>query len=91
MEDNWYELSCIVRNKDGLHGRPAMDVSDFAQTYDGKIEIHYNNQCYDPRSLIHLLSLGIPFGSQVNLRVERFEGCERFADDLRRLIEVEEG
>lgn len=32
-----YEVQLVVRNKLGLHGRPAMAVADIARAFDGKI------------------------------------------------------
>ena len=50
-----YEKEMIIKNKTGLHARPATDLSTLCQTYESDIKIRTNDTEIDSKSIISIL------------------------------------
>lgn len=59
-----------VQNADGLHMRPADKLVRTAASYQCQIELERAGQIADCRSMIGLLTLGAPQGTQLTLRAQ---------------------
>ncbi|MFM7977189.1 MAG: HPr family phosphocarrier protein, partial [Pirellula sp.] len=57
-----------VQNPEGLHMRPADKLVRAASGYQCQIELERCGQIADCRSMIGLLTLGAPQGTQLTLR-----------------------
>lgn len=66
------KLSCAVRikNPQGLHARPAMEIVRILQQSRSTVFVTHENRTIDARSIISLLSLAAPQDAQLMITVE---------------------
>ena len=64
------EKNVIIKNKTGLHARPAASLVQFVKKYDESIEIILDNKVADAKSIFNVMSLGISKGTEITLRVD---------------------
>ena len=64
------EKEFIIANQEGLHARPASDLVKLANSFDCDIAITYNGVQVDLKSIMGILSLGVPRGAQVTIKVD---------------------
>jgi phosphocarrier protein len=57
-----------VGNSLGLHARPAGKISQEAQRYAASITVHSSDMEADAKSILDLLSLAAPQGTELTLR-----------------------
>jgi phosphotransferase system HPr (HPr) family protein len=64
--------SCSIelKNKTGLHARPAAVFVNKAQTYESEIEIEKDNRSINAKSIMGLMSLGAAFGDTIILKAD---------------------
>lgn len=78
-----------IRNKYGIHCRPAAMIAKEAQNFDGQIDIeNEQNQSSIAKNIMGLLSLGIGCGQSAMIKVEG-ENEEHVADQMQELLETE--
>ncbi len=58
-----------VKDKDGLHARPASLVVKAAAKYPGEIDIAYKGKQLTLKSILTVMSLGIPYGESFDVIV----------------------
>ena len=84
------ETTIHVRNRSGLHARPAALFVKTAGTLPAMVQV--TNLTRDPtrsasaRSLLGVLGLGVSSGHEIRLSAEG-EGADASVDALRRLVE----
>ena len=86
----WYEKQATVRSKLGLHGRPAIEISDIASKYMGRVLLIHNESPIEVTGPMEILLHCIFHNSSVIVRVEKGEGCERIASQLIEILEKTE-
>ena len=59
-----------VQNPEGLHMRPADKLVRAATSFQCQIELERDGQIADCRSMIGLLTLGAPQGTELTLRAQ---------------------
>jgi phosphocarrier protein HPr len=59
-----------VTSKDGIHARPASLLTKIATKYSDRLDIIYKDRQMTLKSIIGVLSLGIPSGAQFTLEIE---------------------
>ncbi len=64
------EISLQIRNKVGLHARPAALFVQEAKKYKAQITLTRGNKGVNAKSILHVLSLGVGQGATVTLRAE---------------------
>lgn len=64
-----FETNINIKNKTGLHARPASELTQLCQKYDCDIRIIHNNNEINPKSIISILASGISRGSSITLKV----------------------
>lgn len=64
------ELNIVIRNKVGLHARPATLLVKTASAFKSKIFICKNGRVADAKSILTVLALGAGQGTNVTLRAE---------------------
>lgn len=64
------EKEVVIKNKSGLHARPATLLVKFAQKYTQKLAITKGERTVAATSLLGVLSLSISPGTTVRLHVE---------------------
>ena len=65
-----FSATLTIKNKTGLHARPASGLSLLCRKFESKIRIITESTEADPTSVISLMAAGIKQGSNVNLTVE---------------------
>jgi len=63
-------LKLTIVDKDGLHARPASDICKAAGKFSSKVELSYKGKTINLKSVLMLLSLAIPMGSDIEIKVE---------------------
>jgi len=64
------EKEIVIKNKSGLHARPAAQFVTFAKKYPENIMVFKGDKYAPARSLLSILGLGISHGDTVRLQVE---------------------
>ena len=59
-----------IVNKKGLHARASAKVVEAAARFQSQITVSKDGQSVDARSIMGLMMLGAPLGSQVEITVE---------------------
>ncbi len=70
------EKEFIIANEQGLHARPASDLVKLANTFLCDITITYNGTTVDLKSIMGILSLGVPRGAAITIKVEGTDELE---------------
>lgn len=80
------ERQLIIRNKFGLHARPAAVMVQTASKFKARIKIIKDNQEVDGKSIMGLMTLAANAGSTIVLRADGEDETQAL-DELVRLIE----
>jgi phosphocarrier protein len=59
-----------VKNKSGLHARPAAVFVQTAKKFTSKIIVKKGDKTADSKNILQLLSLGIDMGDEIELQAE---------------------
>lgn len=83
-----YKKTVTIKNKTGLHARPASDFVKEASKFSSKITIRRldEEEEVNAKSIVFLLSLGIEQGTAVELSAKGDDG-QQAVDSLVALIE----
>jgi phosphotransferase system HPr (HPr) family protein len=60
----------IVRNKQGLHARPAALFVQIANRFDSRITVRRDKEEVNGKSIMGILMLGVENGSQIVIEAE---------------------
>ncbi|WP_084604999.1 HPr family phosphocarrier protein [Desulfonatronum thioautotrophicum] len=78
-----------IRNKYGLHARPAAALARTAQSYACAISLRYSEKTADAKSILDVLALSLATGSQVDVIASGVDAdeaireiCKCFESDL---------
>src|SRR5690349_1974549 len=63
------QLDLVIHNSTGLHARPARIFVDLTKQYQSAIRIRYGAKQVNAKSLISVLTLGVPSGEHVQIDV----------------------
>src|SRR5689334_21417787 len=63
------QLDLVIHNSTGLHARPARVFVDLAKQYQSAIKIRYGAKQVNAKSLISVLTLGVPTGQRIQIDV----------------------
>lgn len=64
------EIKLVVKNKVGLHARPAAMFVQEAAKYKSKITVESSGRRADGKSILQVLSLGVKCGNEIIIRAE---------------------
>ena len=87
LEGSVCEAALEIKNKDGLHMRPAMQFVDIASRFDGNITVSNGQTEVDGKSIMQMSMLAATCGTVLNVRVEG-PGGDKAIEALRELVEV---
>lgn len=59
-----------LKNHTGLHARPASLFVSLAAKFESDIYITFNGQTANAKSMLNVLSLGIPSGNTFNINID---------------------
>ncbi len=74
-----------LRNKHGLHARPATVFVELAKNFTSDIAILYDGQEVDGKSIISILTLGLGQGAKITIKAIG-KDAQKAADDLANLV-----
>ena len=77
-----------LKNKTGLHARPASVFVDKTKKFKSDIKIKSKNKEVNGKSIMNVMSLGIDGGDEITLTVEG-EDEEKAMNELTKLINEE--
>ena len=80
------EITLQLRNKVGLHARPAALLVQAAKHFKSRITLSKDDKTVDAKSILNVLTLGAEYGAVVTLRADG-EDEALAINDLARLIE----
>lgn len=80
--------NAIINNQAGLHSRAAAAFVQHTNKFICDIYINYQDKTVDAKSIMGIISLGVPYKSQIILT---FDGIDekQAMDDMLGLIETE--
>ncbi|MFK4302486.1 MULTISPECIES: phosphocarrier protein HPr [unclassified Paenibacillus] len=61
------EKTFTVIDEVGIHTRPASILVQAASKYNAELNIEYNGRCVNLKSIVGVMSLGIPQGAQFRI------------------------
>ncbi|WP_082233429.1 phosphocarrier protein HPr [Halobacillus massiliensis] len=64
------EKTFTITSADGVHARPATVLVQNAGKYESDINLHYKEKAVNLKSIMGIMSLGIPAGAEVKITAE---------------------
>lgn len=81
--------SLLVKNKQGLHARPAALFVQIANKFDSRITVRREDEEVNGKSIMGILMLGAEKGSEIIIEVDG-EDAESALAELEKIINCEE-
>jgi phosphocarrier protein len=78
-------MEIIVKSTQGLHALLASRIVQLASKYDALITIQYEDKVIDAKSILGLVSLAVPKGENIKVKVEG-EEAEAAMTDLKKIL-----
>jgi phosphocarrier protein HPr len=75
----------VLPNERGLHARPCSAIAVLAQAHSSQLAVTCGAQTVDGRSILSLMTLGAPCGSQLRFEAHG-EDCEELVGRLVALV-----
>lgn len=87
-EENKIEArTFVIKDEAGLHARPASILCSTASKYSGNIDIIYQEKRYTLKSIMILMSLGVPQGGEITLEANG-EGEKEIIEELTSILNL---
>jgi len=83
------EKTVVIKNKQGLHARPAAIFVQVANKFDSRITVRHDEEEVNGKSIMGILMLGAEKGSTIIIEVDG-EDADSAIAELERLISSEE-
>jgi len=64
------EQTMTITSEDGVHARPATVLVQTAGKYKADVNLEYNGKSVNLKSIMGIMSLGIPSGAEVKITAE---------------------
>jgi phosphocarrier protein HPr len=68
-----------VTSESGIHARPATILVQTASRFNSDIHLEYNGKTVNLKSIMGVMSLGIPKGAEIKITVEGADAAEAMA------------
>jgi phosphocarrier protein HPr len=78
-----------IRNKSGLHARPATLWVQTANQFQSSVRLKKETREVDGKSLLNILSFGLTFGSIIQMTVEGMDEHQAVAALEKLLVDLE--
>ncbi len=78
----------IIKNKTGLHARPAADFVHLAQQFKCEIKVIKDNKVVNGKSIIGVISLGAGAGSKIVIQAEG-DDEDKAIEELAKVLQKE--
>jgi len=79
----------VVKNKQGLHARPAALFVQIANKFDARITVRRDKERVNGKSIMGILMLGAEKGSEITIEAEG-QDAELAVSELEKIINSEE-
>ena len=79
----------VVKNKQGLHARPAALFVQIANKFDSRITVRRDEEEVNGKSIMGILMLGVEMGTSIMIEAEG-EDADLAITELERIIASEE-
>jgi phosphocarrier protein HPr len=76
---NMMEKTFTVTSDSGIHARPATTLVQTASKFDADIDLEYNGKTVNLKSIMGVMSLGIPKGAQIKVTANGSDENEAMA------------
>ena len=86
MKEAVQEIEVEIRNAQGLHLRPAMQIVDLAGGYQSDITVRNDKDSADAKSIMQMMKIVTPYGTRLKIRAEGNDAREAL-EALRQLVE----
>jgi len=73
------EQTCTIKNQLGLHARSSAKLVQISQPFSADLFIRFDGEEVDGKSILNLLTLACPFGSEITVRTEGAQAEELMA------------
>lgn len=73
------EKTFKVTNDTGIHARPATALVNAAGKYNSEITLDYKGKSVNLKSIMGVMSLGIPQGAEITIKAEGNDADEAIA------------
>ena len=80
----------VVTNKTGLHARPASNLVAFCKNYNSKIFLSNGEKKESAASIIHVLTLGVKTGTELEVIAEGEDEATAVEDVVKFIAELED-
>ena len=80
----------VVTNKTGLHARPASNLVAFCKNYNSKIILSNGEKKVSAASIIHVLTLGVKTGTELEVIAEGEDEAKAVEDVVKFIAELED-
>ncbi|MUV39229.1 Phosphocarrier protein HPr [Lentibacillus sp. JNUCC-1] len=70
MEVVMKEQTFTITAETGVHARPATLLVNKAGQYQSEVEVSYNGKTVNLKSIMGVMSLGIPKGAEITVKVD---------------------
>lgn len=64
------EQKFTITDDTGIHARPATLLVNKAGQFESHVELHYNGKAVNLKSIMGVMSLGVPKGAEITITVE---------------------
>jgi len=79
------EKEVLIKNKQGLHARPAALFVQTAAKFDSSVRIKKDDQLVDGKSIMSILSLGAEYGHRITIIAEG-EDAPKVVSELEKIL-----
>ena len=84
--NHWRQANVTIKNRLGMHARPAMSFVDIANTFRSDIRVRKGDQEVDGKSIMQMMMLAAGQGTALIIKA-RGEDAQDAIDALRDLVE----
>jgi len=85
MADDPQRATVTIKNKLGMHARPAMAFVDLANQYRSEVTVHRKGQVVDGKSIMQMMMLAATEGTELDIEA-RGPDAEQAIRDLCELV-----
>jgi phosphotransferase system HPr (HPr) family protein len=86
VKDAAYEIEVEIRNAQGLHLRPAMQIVDLAGGFKSQITVSNDKNTADAKSIMQMMGVVTPYGNKLKVRASGSDAAEAL-EAIRKLVE----
>ncbi len=88
MKEAVQEIEVEIRNAQGLHLRPAMQLVDLAAGFKSDISIRNEKDTADAKSIMQMMKIVTPYGTRLKICAQGNDAREAL-ESIRKLVEEE--